>query len=567
MVDEKKVMLVVDDTEINRIMLRQLFQDQFEMVEAVDGRSAIERLVAGKVQLILLDLVMPVMDGFEVLSYLARHDAYSDIPVVALVAAGDDDRAARALAAGAADFVTKPFTPLIVRRRVQNVLAGIENEWRKAVQAARENQIREMHHFIEVDALTGVYNRETFFRKTAQVLEKNASVSYEIIYFDINAFKVVNDLFRIETGNLILRTAASYLTAVAGQQGVAGRLEADHFALCLPHGTMSLDMLMQGLDSTVQSLGISHQVTFYAGVYPVENIYLPVEQMLDRAHLAESQVKGSYERRYCIYDDTMRQQLLREQMILRDMDFALQERQFEVYFQPIYQSTTGKIVSAEALVRWHHPTEGLIMPEAFVDLFEHNGFIVKLDRYVWDAAAQFLAEQRAAMGFATPISVNVSRLNFYGLGFLDYLKELMHRYELDPSLLRLEVTESAYQENEAQLVKATAACRAAGFLVLMDDFGSGSSSLNLLKDLPVDVLKIDFGFVRHVPDKERARIVLEGIVEMARRLGMGIIVEGVETEEQLHYLGELGCEVIQGYYYARPLKKVDYVARLEKDGK
>lgn len=565
-VDGKKKMLIADDAKINRVILRQLFQEKYDIIEAANGREVVSRLQGADVKIVLLDLVMPEMDGFEVLAYLRSHDEYADLPVVAVTTRDDGDAGARALEMGARDFVTKPFHPLIVQRRVQNVLAEVENQWRQALQLAKDHQIHEMHRFIEEDSLTGVYNRETFYRKAAELMQENEGTDYEVIYFNISAFRVINDLFRVETGNLILKTAAYYLRAAAGASGVCGRMEADHFALCQPVRAIPMDTLMQGLDSTVQSLGISHNVLFYAGVYPVENIYLPVDQMLDRARLALAHIRGDDAKRYCVYDHSMRDQLLKEQMILRDMEFALQERQFEVYYQPVYRQQTGRIVGAEALVRWRHPSEGLISPGDFVPLFEHNGFIVRLDRFVWDQVAQFLAEMKEEIDAPLAVSVNVSRLNFYNQSLQPYLRGLVEQHGLEPWMLKLEVTESAYMENPQQIVDVTQAFRAEGFHVLIDDFGRGVSSLEMLKQFPVDFLKIDSGFLRSAGREERARTILESLVSMVKKLGMGIVVEGVETREQLAYLASIGCESIQGYVYAKPMPAEEFRRLLQREG-
>ena len=561
-------MLVVDDAEINRTLLRQIFSDSFEVIEAANGQEALEKLRTRDVSIVLLDLVMPVMDGFEVLAYLRCHDTFVELPVIAMTTMGDHDGQARALEMGASDFVTKPFNLRLVRRRVRNVIAQVENEWRKAVQAAKDQQLIEMHRSIEEDRLTGIYNRETFYQRTAALLQEHETTAYDIIYFDIEAFGVINDLFHVETGNLILKTAAFYLQAAAGNLGTCGRLETDHFVLCLPRGSVPADMLIQGLDSTIQSLGIMHNVLFYAGVYPVENIYLPVDQMIDRARFAERQVHGSHLQRVYTYDSKMREQMLHEQMILRDMEFALQERQFEVYFQPVYSAKEGKILQAEGLVRWQHPSEGLISPGLFIPLFEHNGFIVRLDRYVWEEVAKFLAAEKEQYGHVTPVSVNVSRLNFYNHGLLDFLTELLRRYELEAWMIQLEVTEQSYTENQKQIAQAIGEFRERGFIVIMDNFGSGTSSLRVLKDLPVDVVKLDMRFLKG-GNEDRARAILKGVVQTVRAIDTDFVVEGVETDEQVAYLETIGCDRMQGYHFARPMPQAAFwkLLKEEENGK
>ena len=565
---DKPVMLIVDDVEINRVLLVQFFQQEYVIIEAENGKEALEIMEHQPVNIVLLDLVMPEMDGYEALSILKRKERYASIPVIVMTAHNDGDSEARAMEMGAADFVTKPYNPIIVRCRVHNVMARLENEWRKLEQAAKDRQLVEMHRYIETDALTGLFNRETFYKRAASAMQKHQDKAYDIVYLDISCFKAINDLFHIETGNLILKTAAYYFMAsVDEEDGVCGRVEADHFVICLPQEKLDIDTLIQGLDSTVQSLGISHNILFYAGIYPVNNVFLPVDQMCDRARMALNKIKGNYMTRYAYYDASMRDLMLQEQMIVRDMEFGLQEKQFTVYLQPIYNLHTGHIVSAEALVRWQHPTNGVITPGKFIPVFERNGFIVRLDRYVWERVCQILQEEKQKHGKVTPVSVNVSRLNFYNLDLLSFLTGLLEKYDLEPWMLKLEITESAYTDNPQQLIAVIGAFREHGFPVLMDDFGSGYSSLNMLKNLPVDTLKIDMGFVQELESSERASSIMKFILKLAEDLDMGVVVEGVETKAQLDLLAKIGCADIQGFYFSRPLPYENYMKLLDEDRK
>ncbi|MGN0940472.1 MAG: putative bifunctional diguanylate cyclase/phosphodiesterase [Selenomonadaceae bacterium] len=561
---KKSVMLIVDDVEINRVILAQFFKGEYEIVEAENGEEALKILNERKVDIVMLDIVMPVMDGFEVLSRMKHDERFSDIPVIATTARSEGDSEVRAMEMGAADFITKPYNPTVVRIRVRNVMARLENEWRKVEQAAQSQQIVEMRRTIERDSLTGIYDRENFYRRASQLMQSNTDVQYAIVYFDISSFKVVNDLFHIETGNLVLRTAAAYFKHVVEGIGVAGRLEADHFALCLPIDTLNMDDLIIALDSAIQSLSIQHNILFYAGVYPVSNAFLLVDQMIDRAHMALNTVKGKYQHRYAFYDEKMRDMILEEQMILREMEYALDEGQFSINVQPIYGIKEKCDTGAEALIRWYHPEHGLISPARFVPLFERNGFIVKLDHFVWEECCKLLAEEKKKFGKVVPLSVNFSRLDFYDDSLLDYFKELLKRYNLEPSTLKIELTEVSYTDNPMQIVEATERFREAGFKVIMDDFGSGYSSLSMLRNLPVDILKIDMRFVQDVATSFRAAAIMKNIVQLAKDLDMGVIIEGVETKEQIEFLEEIGCDQIQGYYFSKPLITEDYLDRLER---
>jgi len=556
-------MLIVDDVEINRVVLTQFFQEEYQIMEAENGQEAMSIIEDQPVNIVLVDLVMPVMDGFQVLAMMKHNDQLAGIPVVVMTANNDGDSEARAMEMGAADFITKPYNPTIVRCRIRNVMAREENEWRKVAQIAQNRQLIEMHQHVEKDSLTGIYNREAFYRKAAELMQEHHQTQYSIVYLDISCFKVVNDLFRIETGNLILKTAAFYFNVLTGGDGLCARIEADHFVLCKPTKNLDMDNLMVGLDSTIQSLGISHNVLFYAGVYPVDNAFLPVDQMCDRAHMALNRIKGRYMTRFAFYDKAMRDQMIEEQMIVRNMEYALQEGQFVINLQPVYEIPARKVIGAEALVRWNYP-KGPIPPSKFIPIFENNGFIVRLDRFVWEEACKVLRAQIDAGLEPVPISVNLSRLNFYSHDLLDFLQSLIKKYDLQPDLLKLEITESAYMENPHQLIAMVRAFRGAGFSVLMDDFGSGFSSLSMLKDLPVDVLKIDMAFVQEVDKSSRAGAIMESIVELGKHLNMDVVVEGVETQEQLDFLVKIGCREIQGYYFSKPLAKEVFMGLVQR---
>jgi len=563
--EKKPVMMIVDDEEMHRAVLAQFFQAEYELLEATNGSDVMALLAEKRVDVILLDLVMPGMDGFALLAALKRDERLAAIPVI--VTTADSERAAevRAMEMGAADFITKPYHPAIVCCRVKNVMARMENEWRKLEQAARERQILEMRHHIEIDALTGIYNREAFYEKTVELLQQNSGMRYNLLYFDINCFKIINDLFHVETGNLILKTAGTYFKTITEGIGLAGHMEADHFAVCMPDDMLDIDILLEGIDNAIFSLGIKNNILFYAGIYSVDDVLLPVDQMCDRAHMALNTIKGRYKTRYAYYDEKMRETLLEEQMMLREMEFALSEGQFCVYYQPVYSIKAGRAVSAEALVRWRHPAAGLIPPARFVPLFERNGFVVRLDRFAWEDVCRMLSSRIRAGLPVVPVSVNVSRLNFYDSDFCDTVVSLLKKYDLDPSLLRLEITESAYTDNPTQLMNVLKKLQSLGLKILMDDFGSGYSSLNMLRNLAVDILKIDMSFVRDLENSQRAPAILRRVVEMAHDLRMGIVVEGVETKAQLDFLSSIGCDKIQGYYFAKPMPQKDFLARIEKE--
>ena len=289
------------------------------------------------------------------------------------------------------------------------------------------------------------------------------------------------------------------------------------------------------------------------GIYRVEDRDVPVEQMCDRALLAARSIKGQYKKFFAYYDNVLRSKLLREQQIVDSMERALADEQFEIYLQPKYKIEDGGMVGAEALVRWNHPEWGLQSPAVFVPLFERNGFITRLDQYVWDKACAVLRDWDERGLPSLPISVNVSRADIYNVDLIDILKELMQKYRLQPSSLHLEITESAYTENPQQIIDTVSRLREMGFIIEMDDFGSGYSSLHMLHQMPVDVLKLDMKFIQSEPATPVNQEIMRFIVSLAHLMKLGVVAEGVETAEQLERLRKIGCECAQGYYFAEPM--------------
>lgn len=561
---ERMTMLIVDDVEINRAILAQFFQEEYNIMEAGNGQEALDIINRQRIDIVMLDLVMPIMGGMELLGIMHKNEKLCNIPVIVTTSQGAVNSEVQAMERGAADFITKPYNPTIVRCRVHNVMARLENEWHKIEQIAKDTQLIEMRRNIELDHLTGIYNQETFQAKAGKLIQENRETRYAIVYFNISCFKVINELFNMETGDMILRTAATYLKTIVHKRGVAGRLSADQFAICVPKDMLDIELVLQGMDGVMQSLAIYRNLVFYAGVYNVDNIYLSVNQMLDRAHMALNTVKGKYNERYAVYDERMRTSMIEEQMIVREMELALDSRQFTMYLQPIYDLESKRPVAAEALVRWIHPNQGMLRPDKFMKIFEKNGFITRLDRYIWEEACKFLSKQREHGLPIVPVSVNMSRLNMHDTGFIEVLMGYMRKYDVAPEMLHLEITENAYAENPQQLVKVLKRLQSHGFKVMMDDFGSGQSSLNMLKNLPVDVLKVDMRFVQDLEQSERASIILSSVVQMAKSLKTDIVVEGVETDKQIEFLKGIGCNVIQGYYFSRPMPAAECMELYEK---
>lgn len=428
----------------------------------------------------------------------------------------------------------------------------------KTAQKHVEEKNNELLYHSEHDYLTGLYNREKFCSVVEKVLKENASQEYAIIRFDIERFKMINELFGSEIGDKVLCCIADMLRQEVRSDGVYCRLEADHFALCMKKEDLDMEKMLEVHEQCFHSLSLDYTITICAGVFYVSDGTLSVEQMCERANMALSTVKGKPFRHYAVYRDEMRHNLVEEQFLVNEMQHALEDGQFVFYLQPIYDAVSEVPISAEALVRWIHPERGMISPGVFIPLFERNGFIAKLDHYIWNCVCQYLADGVAQKEHVVPVSVNVSRIDLFLPDLCERIVNMVDGYGLDHSLIKFEITESAYMDDSQRLQDVIQRLQSEGFKVLMDDFGSGYSSLNMLKDTPIDILKIDMRFLEDFSIYNRSGNVLNSVVRMAKLLDMTVVAEGVETRDQLSFLRGAGCDCIQGFYFSKPLPLNEY---------
>lgn len=415
------------------------------------------------------------------------------------------------------------------------------------------------------DPLTGIYNASAFYKHTRDMLSESTD-EFVLVRLNIVKFKVVNEIFGEKIADDILVALAEKLKrSLEGVYCSYGRLTSDHFALCLYAELFDEDRLRALIGDIRESFPDYYNINVKAGVYRVSDKAVSVPVMCDRAKLALQTIKDDNAQSIAYYNDEIRKALLAEQRIENEMQWALDTEQFEVWFQPIYSLSSMQPYSAEALVRWRHPSKGLISPGTFIPIFEKNGFISKLDHYIFDHVCAYI-RHRIDNGFKQiPISVNVSRMSLYKEDLADDIIELVERYKLSPELFKIEITETAYSNNPTTITNTVNRLRSYGFTILMDDFGSGYSSLNILKDLPIDVLKIDMSFMADLNSTDKAANILTSIVRMAKWLDMPCIAEGVETRAQVNFLKSIGCDNIQGFYFSKPLPREDFEKVVSSD--
>lgn len=681
--DKKYSMLLADDSKVNRIILNEIFKDDFVIYEAENGKDALNILNAkqNEIDIILLDIIMPQMDGLEFLRIKSNNPNLSNIPVVVITASDNPESEIKALDSGAVDFINNPFNSKIVKHRVLNIIHNSkrelterenlvlkrQNKAQEQLQAILDNMLggvaltelrpdgdivnlyeskgfdklnenlivdkistfdfvhshdknrvkqaawnavknntnfdldfqvynkngeikwmnlkgnkidftseypvlltvtsditnsknneAELRYRAEYDKLTDIYNQETFYSRTSEMIRSYPQTQFVIIYWNIERFKVINDLFGTDMGDKMLYTMAQKLKNIAGKNGTYGRISADHFAICIDKRFLNIKDLCEKSEHFFDDINPNFTATACFGIYDVEDPNVPVDHMCDRANLALQKIKGDYSVHYAYYDKTLRDTLIAEQEIYSDMIVALKENQFQIYIQPIIDIHNNCVDSGEVLIRWNHPEKGLISPGDFIPLFEKNGFIKELDYFVWEQACKFLSDREKRNLRKIPVSVNISRVNVQNPNLCNLIIELTKKYNIEPNMLKLEITESAYIDNPQELLEKSAYLQSQGFILSMDDFGSGYSSLNLLKDFPVDILKIDMRFLGSDTITSRSGSILTSVVNMTKRLNIQTVAEGVETKSHVEFLDSIGCDRLQGYYFSRPVTVEDF---------
>ena len=426
-----------------------------------------------------------------------------------------------------------------------------ENTYRSVNQGKLNGVV--VDYLATYDELTGIYNKQAFYAKTKEMLLDNPDKNFDLLRINIERFKVLNDLFGESTGDKLLRYIGKFLKEINLPLCVSGRLYADNFVVCYEAGKGDSRRMINTLQMVADSFAINNRTILSFGLYRIDDKTLPVSVMWDRANMALWKAKGNFKNPYCEYDEKMRQQVLKEQKIINAMERAIQNKEFTLYLQPKYDIEKGTIIGAEALVRWISLENGFISPGDFIPVFENNGFVYEVDKFIWEESCRYLRKWLDEGREVHPISVNVSRIDLYTPKLVQHLVNLREKYQLPSQYLELEITESAYTEDPEQIITITRQLREAGFVILMDDFGTGYSSLNMLKDIQIDVLKLDMGFLKSSDYSAKGGNILTAILKMAESLKMQTIAEGVETKEQVEFLKSIGCRYVQGFYYSKPL--------------
>ena len=539
----KRSVLVVDDEEINREILGGILEESYDVLYATNGEEALN-IVEKKgplLSLVLLDLMMPVMDGFAVMEKMQQDVVMRNIPIIVLTS--EESAEIESLRKGAADFIKKPYDmPEKIMARVRRIIALFED--RMIIQST------------EKDELTGLLSKSYFYEYASLQDKFNPGRKMDADTVNINHFHLYNELYGMSEGDLVLKRIADGLKSFAEKTGgIAGRSDADNFSLYVPHQE-SYEKLVEDISESIRKDSNIHNTGIRIGVNDlIDDEDARLEMAFDRARMAADSANGNTTSVITYYDAAMRKQRMFEERLIRDIADGIIKNQFKVFYQSKYDITgdAPKLAGAEALVRWEHPEFGMIYPGSFISVFEENGLIQLMDDYIWRQAAAQVKKWKDKYHMTIPISVNVSRIDIQDENIVSNMCDIVKEAGIDVKDLHLEITESAYTSDTDQLVEVVAQFREKGFVIEMDDFGSGYSSLNMLTTLPIDILKVDMRFMQSISQDKKSLRMMELVKEIADFLNVPVVAEGVEEKEQLDTLKELGCQMIQGYYFSKPL--------------
>lgn len=538
----KSTILIVDDDEMAKASLREELSKDYIVLDAYNGKQALKYLENNDIDAIVLDLIMPEMDGIGFLEVFSQKQEYKNIPVIVATSNDDEVMEQKCLELGVWDFIMKPYKPVLLEFRIKNVI-----DKSRMIIAER-------------DSVTKLYTKMKFYQSARQMLATCQGETFAFLRIDIDRFKMINNFYGMPEGDKVLVAIAQELKRISGtfKYFKYGRLDNDVFACCVPYKEENIELIVKALQIRLKQINKDYNIKISCGVYVIDDFNMDISEMYDRAFMAAKNCKGQFIDNISYYDESMIENMRQEQFVINEVNKALEEEQFVVFLQPKINLITNRAYGAEALVRWKHPEKGMLSPADFIPIYERNGIIGKLDQYMWRQSCKLLRKWIDEGLNPAPISVNVSRVNLYNPHLVEILKNLITEYQIPAELLNLELTESAFMEDQELIMNTMSKLHKIGFKIMMDDFGSGYSSLNILKDMELDYLKVDMKFLDSQGFNGKGEKVLTSVIRMAKWLQLPAIVEGVETLEQVDFLKCIGCEYAQGYYFAKPMSVFDY---------
>lgn len=543
----KRKVLIVEDNEINREILKVTLEDDYDVLEAVNGEEGLNILSQyyKDISLILLDVVMPVCDGFEFLSRQKSDSLLASVPVIVTTGNNSQEDELKCLGLGAVDFITKPYNARIVKSRIDSVIKLRESSMTLAA--------------IEKDELTGLYTRQAFYHHARTFTHFMTEEKFNVVILDVADFKLINGTYGTKKGNEVLVYLSNAFRYYV-KNGLLTRYEGDQL-LGLFHSKVKMDVerINRNINKIAEEAPIPN-IRIKVGIYEDVDTNLSIPIICDRALMAEKSISKDFKTNVAVYTDELNQKQLAQRQMENDFKSAISNREFKVYYQPKYDVNTENIVGAEALVRWQKLDGTLISPGAFIPLFESDGLVVHLDEYVFESVCQFQKERMENKLPMVPISVNLSRASIHFSDVVDRYVDIVNQKQIPFECVPIELTESATLYSE-KILEITDQLVNAGFTLHMDDFGSGYSSLTSLNELNFSTVKLDKSLIDYI-DQVRGKKIVQQAIDLGHGLDMKVVAEGVESKEQRDCLKEMHCDMIQGFYYSKPLKQEDFIEKL-----
>ena len=549
----KAVILVVDDDPAIRLVIRHAMQQNgYQVIEASNGLEAVQYSIRQIPDLILMDAVMPEMDGFRATEEIRKIEACDDTPILMATSLDDDDSISRAFSVGACDYITKPFNWSVLKHRVRRML-----------QAA--NAQRRIQHLAYHDALTGLPNRMLFMDRIDQAISRaqREKGQFALLFIDIDHFKVINDSMGHDAGDQLLNLISIRLREILRKSDTVARLGGDEFTVIIEY-LQHPDDVIQITKNILSALDLPAEVNgkeVYVGgsigiaMYPQDGENFGV--LLKNADTAMYKAKDLGRNTFQFYASEMSHKAMQRLELENQIRTALKEDQFEVYYQPKVDLQNNKCIGVEALVRWNHPQRGLISPDDFVPLAEEIGLITQLDEWVMKAAClQFM--QWKQQGYTLQnLSVNISSRHFKEGNLIEYCTTLLEMTGIAPECLEIELTESALVDNYSNAKYILDKLHTMGLRIALDDFGTGYASMAYLKEFPFDTVKIDRSFIRDIPQDHEDAAIVTAMIQLSQALKLNIVAEGIETDQQRLFLYDNACGYGQGYLWSRPVSAAE----------
>ncbi len=541
-IDElKHTLLIISENQDYKNELTDFFKSDYNIITG-SAKYGFDLLIENRSKIcgILIDIQNAKKESFDAIELIKNDSDFSNIPIIIITESDSIEDAEKGFSLGVSDIISKPVNLKLCSVRLKNFV--------------KMNEMQQVLHELARDELTLLFTKQSFIRRVQDRIKKHPEKKFGILAIEFENFKLTNTQYGQKKCDEYLACVGRELRELLFT-GIPCRYSGDQFVVfyeCQSNVNFSYISKMHE-DLTTKS-PLPNQVIKFGIYEPISNSE-NIISCCDKAFLAIKQIKGVYDKKIVFYDDKINEKLLNEQKIQNCMESSLLNGEFKVYYQPKHDTKTGKIAGAEALIRWIHPEYGFMSPAQFIPLFEKNGFISKIDAFVLKQVCSDLKKWQSMNMKLVPVSINISRRDYFVEGWFESQLKMIDQMQIDHDLIHLEVTESLYCEQTELIIQQVEKAQKLGYKIEMDDFGSGYSSLGMLSSFPLDVIKLDISFVREL---EKNEIVVECMINMAHRLKFITVAEGAETLAQVQKLKDLGCDLIQGYFYSKPLPSAEF---------